>query len=90
MMIDLPTSLYVISNVSFCCANDVPAKSLRRLILLDSICYVAAMFVKYICVISKYKVSNFPSNTTTVGVEPITTVIRSGRMKWCGHVMRTG
>ena len=25
-----------------------------------------------------------------VGVEPITTVIRSGRLKWYGHVMRTG
>ena len=25
-----------------------------------------------------------------VGVEPITTVIRSGRLRWYGHVMRTG
>ena len=25
-----------------------------------------------------------------VGVEPITTIIRSGRLKWYGHVMRTG
>ena len=25
-----------------------------------------------------------------VGVEPITTVIRSGRLSWYGHVMRTG
>ena len=24
------------------------------------------------------------------GVEPITTVIRSGRLRWYGHVMRTG
>ena len=25
-----------------------------------------------------------------VGVEPITTVIRSGRLRWYGHEMRTG
>ena len=25
-----------------------------------------------------------------VGVESITTVIRSGRLRWYGHVMRTG
>ena len=25
-----------------------------------------------------------------VGVDPITTVIRSGRLRWYGHVMRTG
>ena len=25
-----------------------------------------------------------------VGVEPITTFIRSGRLRWYGHVMRTG
>ena len=25
-----------------------------------------------------------------VGVEPITTVIRSGRLRWYGHVMRKG
>ena len=25
-----------------------------------------------------------------VGVQPITTVIRSGRLKWYGHVMRKG
>ena len=25
-----------------------------------------------------------------VGVEPITTVIRWGRLRWYGHVMRTG
>ena len=25
-----------------------------------------------------------------VGVEPITTSIRSGRLRWYGHVMRTG
>ena len=36
-MIDLPTALYVISNVSFCCPQDVPAKALRILILLDTL-----------------------------------------------------
>ena len=33
-MIVLPTALYVISNVSFCCPQDVPAKALRILFLL--------------------------------------------------------
>ena len=23
-----------------------------------------------------------------VGVDPVTTVIRSGKLRWCGHVMR--
>ena len=36
-MIDLPTSLYVISNVSFCCPQGVPAKALRILFLLDTL-----------------------------------------------------
>ena len=36
-MNDLPTALYAISNVSFCCPQDVPAKSLRILFLLDSL-----------------------------------------------------
>ena len=36
-MIDLPTALYVISNVSFCCPQDVPAKALRILFLLGTL-----------------------------------------------------
>ena len=36
-MIYLQTALYVISNVSFCCPQDVPAKALRILFLLDII-----------------------------------------------------
>ena len=36
-MIDLPIALYVISNVSFCCPQNVPAKSLRILFLLDTL-----------------------------------------------------
>ena len=35
-MIDLPTALYVISNVSFCCPQDVP-KALMILFLLDTL-----------------------------------------------------
>ena len=33
-MIDLPTALYIISNVFFCCPQDVPTKALRILFLL--------------------------------------------------------
>ena len=33
----LPTALYSISNVSFCCPQDVPAKALRILFLLDTL-----------------------------------------------------
>ena len=29
------------------------------------------------------------TNKELVGVEPITTVIKSGRLRWYGHVMRT-
>ena len=36
-MIDLPTALYVISNVFFCCPQDVPAKALRILFPLDTL-----------------------------------------------------
>ena len=36
-MIDLPTALYVISNVSFCCPQDVPANALRILFMLDTL-----------------------------------------------------
>ena len=36
-MIDLPTALYVISKVSFCCPQDVPAKALRILFLRDTL-----------------------------------------------------
>ena len=36
-MIDLPNALYVISNVSFCCLQDVPAKALMILFLLDTL-----------------------------------------------------
>ena len=36
-MIDLPTALYVISKVSFCCPQDVPAKALRILFLPDTL-----------------------------------------------------
>ena len=36
-MIALPTALYVISNVSFCYPQDVPAKALRILFLLDTL-----------------------------------------------------
>ena len=34
-MIDLATALYAISNVYFCCLQDIPAKALRILFLLD-------------------------------------------------------
>ena len=36
-MIDLPTALYVISNVYFCCPQDVPAKASGILFLLDTL-----------------------------------------------------
>ena len=36
-MIDLPTALYVISKVSFCCPQDVPAKASRILFLPDTL-----------------------------------------------------
>ena len=37
LMIDLSTALCAIINVSFCCPQDVPAKALRILLLLDTL-----------------------------------------------------
>ena len=39
LMIDLPTALYIINNVSFCCPQDVPVKALRLLCLLNILCW---------------------------------------------------
>ena len=36
-MTDLPTALYAISKVSFCCPQDVPAKALGILFLPDTL-----------------------------------------------------
>ena len=46
--------------------------------------------IRWMCVISmKYRRTN-EELRRLVGVEPITTVIRSGRLMWYGHVMRKG
>ena len=39
--------------------------------------------IRWICGISL-------KDRKTIGVEPITTFIRSGRLRWYRHVMRTG
>ena len=44
-MIDLPTALYVIRYVSFCCPQDVPAKALRILFPLDTL---SATWLQYL------------------------------------------
>ena len=36
MMINLPTALYDISRIYFCCPHNVPAKALKMLFLLDT------------------------------------------------------
>ena len=36
-MVDLPTALYVISNVSVYCPHDVPVKALRMMFLIDTL-----------------------------------------------------
>ena len=43
--------------------------------------------MRWMCAISM-KDSTNEELRRLVGVEPITTVIRSGRLKWYGHLMR--
>ena len=46
--------------------------------------------IRWICGISlKDRMTNAELRRL-VGVEPITTFIRSGRLRWCGHVLRKG
>ena len=45
--------------------------------------------IRWMCVISMKDRTN-EELRRLVGVEPITTVIRSGILRWYGHVMRKG
>ena len=46
--------------------------------------------IRWMCYISLKDRRTNEEVRRLVGVEPMATVIRSGRMKWSGHVMRTG
>ena len=46
--------------------------------------------IRWICGISIKDRRTNEELRRLVGVEPITTVIRSGTLRWYGHVMRTG
>ena len=46
--------------------------------------------IRWMCGISMKDKKTNEELRRLVGVEPITTVIRSGRLRWHGHVMRTG
>ena len=46
--------------------------------------------IKWICGISLKERRTNEELRRLVGVEPITTCIRGGRLRWYGHVMRTG
>ena len=46
--------------------------------------------IRWMCGISMKDRSTSEVLRMLVGVEPITTVIRRGRLRWYGHVMRTG
>ena len=46
--------------------------------------------IRWMCGVSMKDGKTSEELTKLVGVEPITTVIRSGRLRWYGHVMRTG
>ena len=46
--------------------------------------------IRWMCGISMKDTRKNEEMRRVVGVEPITTVMRSGRLRWYGHVMRTG
>ena len=46
--------------------------------------------IRWMCGISMKDRRTNDELTRLVGVEPITTFIRSGRLRWYGHVMRKG
>ena len=46
--------------------------------------------IRWMCSISMKDRSTSEELRMLVGVVPITNVIRSGRLRWYGHVMRTG
>ena len=46
--------------------------------------------IRWMCVISLKDRRTNEELRRMVGVEPITTVIRSGRLRWYGHVIRKG
>ena len=56
-MVDLPTALYVINNVSFCCHQYVPANALRNWFPLD------AHYPTYsLCLLNNRDVSTLTAN----------------------------
>ena len=61
-----------------------------RPLLCDGLNFEIAemQMIRWMCgIYMKYKSEGL---SRLVGVESITTVIRSGRLRWDGHVMRTG
>ena len=46
--------------------------------------------IRYMCGISLKDRRTNEELKRLVGVQPITTFIRGGRLRWYGHVMRTG
>ena len=46
--------------------------------------------IRWVCGVSMKDRRTSVDLRRLVGAEPITTIIRSGRLRWYGHVMRTG
>ena len=46
--------------------------------------------IRWMCGVSMKDGNTSEELKKLVGVDPITTVIRSGRLRWYGHVMMTG
>ena len=44
--------------------------------------------IRWMCGVSMKDIRTSEEMRELVGVEPITTVIKSGRLRWYGHVMR--
>ena len=51
---------------------------------------VDMQMIRWMCGVSMKDIRASVELRRLVGVEPITIVIRSGRLRWHGHVMRNG
>ena len=64
-------------------------ESETRLLLVDvGLKFERAEMIRWMCGISMKDRRTSEEVRRLVGVQPITAVIRSGRLRWYGHVMR--
>ena len=86
----------LVKQIAICLGVGVGTLLDRPCIILQSACCVCDLSMHLsvpstglVCFSMSEVISSFKS-LRRVGVEPITTFIRSGRLRWYGHVMREG